>query len=55
MKRLLMLLVIAGMLISAGCTSQKWQVYSEQEIRSRAVEKMDAERWITNKIWRTKL
>ena len=46
MNRLIMLLVIAGMLISAGCASQKWQVYTEKEIRSRAVEKIKAEGWI---------
>ena len=50
MKRLLILLVVVGMLICAGCSSQDWQVYSEQEIRNRAIEKMDAG-WITGRMY----
>ena len=46
MKKLIILLIIVGMLISAGCASQEWQVYTEKEIRSRAIEKIKAEGWI---------
>ena len=57
MRRLLMLLVIVGMLISAGGCSREAKpinlggyylgrrVYTEEEIRRRAREKMEAEGW----------
>ena len=47
MRRLATLLVIVGILISAGGCScdAKPRVYSEEEIRSRAQGKMEAEGW----------
>ncbi|KKN21666.1 hypothetical protein LCGC14_0922940 [marine sediment metagenome] len=49
MKRILLLLVLAGMLISAGCNcSREWQVYSEEDFKNGIADKLAREDWM---IW----
>ncbi|KKL57194.1 hypothetical protein LCGC14_2237820 [marine sediment metagenome] len=53
MKRILLLLLLAVMLISVGCNcSKEWQVYPEDEIRNRAAIKLDKTRGYSRRMYK---
>lgn len=53
MKRLLIMLVLVGILVSVGCNySKEWQVYPEEEIRNRAAIKLDRETWFEGRMYK---